>query len=77
MQAPQGSGCPVLFVITVLAVLSGTLTLMACNMNATPAMSQKLHQGVSVSLSRCCSIGSTVLCNDYVVVPNKQSCDQN
>lgn len=37
---------------TVLAVLSGKLNLMACNVNETPAASQRLHQVASLSFSQ-------------------------
>lgn len=66
MQAPRGSSCPVeshgpiLFVITVLNVLSGKLNLMACSVNATQTASQKLHQVVSVSFSLSCSMDGTI-----------------
>lgn len=65
MQAPQGLGCPVeqhgpLFVITVLAVLSGKLNLMVCNVNETPAASQRLHQVASLSFFQCCSMDGRV-----------------
>lgn len=78
MQAPQGSGCPVekhgpvLFAITVLAVLSGKLNLMARNVNATPAASQKLQQVVSVSFSCCCNVDGEVW-----IQPHVQTRDMN